>query len=133
VIVADSSFVIAFYNNRDSHHEAAKEWMRMLQAGQWGRGILLEYGLLETLTVLMSRRGPEFARSVGRLLYGAHDFDLLPCSGFLADTLEFFLNQTQTRLSFADAAMAFVALHYADGKILTFDEEFRKISGLMIP
>ena len=41
-----------------------------------------------------------------------------------------FLNQTGTRLSFVDAAIAVVAQNRADGLLLNFDEEFRKIPNL---
>ena len=40
------------------------------------------------------------------------------------------MNQTGTCLSFVDAAIAVVAQNRADGLVLSFDEEFRKIPSL---
>jgi hypothetical protein len=40
---------------------------------------------------------------------------------------------TDTRLSFADAAIAHVAEKRANGLVLTFDEEFRKLPGIHVP
>jgi predicted nucleic acid-binding protein len=46
--------------------------------------------------------------------------------------MESFSNQGRTRLSFTDAAIASVAHSRADGLLLSFDEEFRRISGLRV-
>ena len=43
-----------------------------------------------------------------------------------------FSNQAGTRLSFADATIIGVARTRAEGLILSFDEEFRKVAGLRI-
>ena len=45
--------------------------------------------------------------------------------------MERFSNQAGTRLSFADATIMGVARSRADGLILSFDEEFRKVAGLV--
>ena len=49
MIVLDSSFLIAFHNERDSHHNAAYGLMERFLAGDWGRGLLLEYVFLEVV------------------------------------------------------------------------------------
>jgi predicted nucleic acid-binding protein len=41
VIVLDSSFLVAFYTERDAHHEAASALMDQFLAGKWGKGLLL--------------------------------------------------------------------------------------------
>jgi predicted nucleic acid-binding protein len=46
--------------------------------------------------------------------------------------MDSFSNQGRTRLSFADAAIASVARSRAEGLLLSFDEEFRRISGLHV-
>jgi len=52
VIVLDSSFLIAYHNERDVHHPAAAEAMQKFLAGAWGRGLLLERVFLEVLLPL---------------------------------------------------------------------------------
>lgn len=132
MIVLDSSFLIGFYNERDAHHAEARALMDRLLAGVWGRGLLLEYVFVEIVTVLLVRRDLSVATRIGGLLLDAEELDFVPCSDLFMDTMERFSNQPGTRLSFADASIASVAQSRADGQILSFDEEFRKLSGLRI-
>ena len=132
MIVLDSSFLIGFHNERDSHHQAARALMNRFLAGEWGKGLLLEYIFLEIVTVLLVRRDHAVAARVGRILLDAAELEFVPCSDLFVETMQDFSIQAGTRLSFADAAMLGVARSRADGLILSFDEEFRKISGLHV-
>jgi predicted nucleic acid-binding protein len=130
VIVLDSSFLIGFHNERDAHHQAARVLMHRFLAGEWRKGLLLEYVFLEIVTVLLVRRDHAVATRAGRILLDAAELEFVPCSDLFSETVPNFSIQAATRLSFADAAIAGVAHSRADGLILSFDEEFRKISGL---
>ena len=132
MIVLDSSFLIGFYNERDAHHARASTLMDRFLAGIWGRGLLLEYVFLEITTVLLLRRNLSTATRVGHILLDAEELEFVPCSDLFVETMESFTNQTDTRLSFTDAAIANVTRRHADGQILTFDEEFRKVARLRI-
>jgi predicted nucleic acid-binding protein len=132
VIVPDSSFLIGFHNERDAHHQAALTLMDRFLAGEWGKGLLLEYIFLEIVTVLLVRRDHAVAARVGRILLDAAELEFVPCSDLFLDTFQNFSTQAGTRLSFADAAILSVARSRADGLILSFDEEFRKIAGLCV-
>ncbi len=132
MIVLDSSFLIAFYNESDAHHQTASALMRRFIAGEWGKGLLLEYVFLEVVTVLMLRLDLSAAIHVGRILLDAEELDFVPCSDLFLETLDCFSKQTATRLSFVDAALAHAARTRADGQILTFDREFRKFPTLRI-
>jgi predicted nucleic acid-binding protein len=125
VIVLDSSFIIGYYNERDAHHPAAQLLMERFLAGDWGKGLLLEYVLLEVVTVLLLRRDLAVAARVGRMLLDAVELEFVPCSDIFIDTMKNFTAQFGTRLSFTDIAIADVALSRADRQILTFDEEFQ--------
>lgn len=107
--------------------------MERFLSGQWGRGLLLEYVFLEVATVLLVRRNLEVAARVGRLLLDADELDFVPCSDLFSGAFEMFTHQGSTRLSFADAAIAYVAQKRAEGLVLTFDEEFNKLPGIRIP
>jgi predicted nucleic acid-binding protein len=74
VIVLDSSFLIAFHNERDSQHDAARGLMREFLEGRWGKGLLPEYVFLEVATVLLVRRDLATAVRTGRLLLEAQDW-----------------------------------------------------------
>ena len=76
MIVLDSSFLVAYHNSRDVHHEAAAEAMVRFLDSEWGHGLLLEYVFLEVVTVLMVRRGPEVAADVADVLLGARELEV---------------------------------------------------------
>ena len=132
MIVLDSSFLVGFYNERDAHHQAASALMDQFLAGKWGRGLLLEYVFLEVTTVLLVRRDLSVAIRVGNILLEAQELHLVPCSDLFPEIFKTFQEQTSTKLSFADSAIAYVARQRAEGLVLTFDDELRRIAGLQI-
>lgn len=137
MIVLDSSFLIAFHNKRDFHHAKACALMHRFLAGAWGQGLLLEYVYLEIVTVLLVRRDLSIATRIGCVLLDAAELEFVPCSDLFLETVEAFSTQAGStqggiRLSFTDAAIAGMARSRADGKILSFDEEFKKVSDLHI-
>jgi predicted nucleic acid-binding protein len=133
VIALDSSFLVAFHNERDAHHSAALAFMERFVAGEWGQGLLLEYVFLEVSTVLLVRRDIDVAARVGRLLLDAQELDFVPCSDLFLEAFELFARQKASRLSFADAAIAHVAIQRAGGLVLTFDAELARVPGIRVP
>ncbi len=132
MIVLDSSFLIGFYNDKDAHHETASALMGEFFAGRWGKGLLLEYVFLEVVTVLLLRIDLASATIVANILLEAGELEFVPCSTFFADTVKNFTRQGKTQLSFVDMAIATVANRRADGLVLSFDEEFRKVPGIRL-
>ena len=132
MIVLDSSFLIAFHNPKDAHHAAASVVMERFLASEWGKGLLLEYVFLEVVTVIMLRLDLAAATGAGRILLEAEELEFVPCSDHFLETLDGFSRQNGTRLSFVDAALAQAARKRADGQILTFNAEFRKLPGLRV-
>jgi len=130
VIVVDSSFLIAFHNERDHQHANARAAMADFLDGKWGTGLLLEYVFLEVVTVLLVRRDLAIAAQVGETLLNAAELEFVPCSEIFVATRRAFAAQRGTRLSFTDTAIATVAEARADRRVLTFDEEFRKLAGI---
>jgi predicted nucleic acid-binding protein len=132
LIVLDSSFLIGFYNPKDAHHSLASELMGRFLAGEWGKGLLLEYVFMETVTVIMLRLNLAAAIRVGRILLEAEELEFVPCSDSFLETFDGFSRQNGTQLSFVDAALAHAARNRADGHILTFDADFRKLPSLRV-
>lgn len=132
MIVLDSSFLIAHYNERDIHHKAARRLMERFLEAEWGRGLLLEYVFLEIVTVLLARRGLAVADAVGRVLLQSKELEFVPCSDFFSGTLETFRNQTRGALSFTDAAIVTAARQRAQGLVATFDADFRELAGITV-
>jgi predicted nucleic acid-binding protein len=106
VIVLDSSFLIGFHNPSDAHHQAASVLMERFLAGEWGKGLLLEYVFLEVVTVILLRLDLTAANRTARILLEAEELEFAPCSDFFLETLNGFSRQDGTRLSFVDAALA---------------------------
>ena len=106
--------------------------MKQFLDGDWGRGSLIEYVFLEVATVLLVRRDLATSVRLGQLLLNAEELDFVPCSDLFPEIMTRFSRQAGTRLNFADAAIAHVARTRAEGQVLTFDGEFRKIAGLRV-
>jgi len=132
VIVLDSSFLIAYYNTRDAHHPAAARIMIQLLGQKWGRGLLLEYVFLETVTVLRARRDQKVATTVGEILLAASELDFVPCSEIFSDAFEAFRRHRNHDLSFVDAAIVSVATRNSPGFLATFDNDFDNIKGVTV-
>jgi len=132
MIVLDSSFVVAFHNERDVHHEAAARTMGDVIAGKWGRVLLLEYVFVEVVTVVMARRGLRAAVNVGTALLEARELDFVPCTELFVDTFESFRGQSEARLSFTDAAIVTAARRYDALRVATFDRDFENVNGITL-
>ena len=130
VIVLDSSFLIAFHNRRDVHHEPASRVMPDLIGGGFGRLLLLEYVFLEVVTVLLARCGHTMALDTADTLLNAQEVDFLPCSELFQSALDVFRTTTAAPLSFTDAAIVAAARRHETEFVATFDQGFRRIEGL---
>jgi len=132
LIVLDSSFLVAYLNENDAHHGAAAAIMQALIEGRWGRALLPEYVFLEVVTVLMVRRDSTLASRAARTLLQAREVDFVPCSEIFEATLDVFLDQCDTRLSFTDAAIVGIARQHPPGLIATFDRGFDEVPGATV-
>jgi uncharacterized protein len=132
LIVLDSSFLIAFHNRDDVHHESAAAAIDELLHGKWGEALLPEYVLLEVTTVLAARRNLTTAAQVGELLLEARELELVPCHEFLMETFDVFRRQKgRNVLSFTDSAIVAIARRKDAKFIATFDRGFDQIKELV--
>jgi predicted nucleic acid-binding protein len=132
VVVVDSSFLVAYHNRGDVHHDLAARGMERMLAGDWGTGLLLEYVFLEVVTVLLARRGLHVASRVGTTLLRAQELEFVPCSDVFLDTLDLFRHQRVGRLSFTDCAIVSVARSRRTNLVATFDTDFAEVGGLSV-
>jgi predicted nucleic acid-binding protein len=130
MIVLDSSFLIAFHNRKDVHHEKAAHLINEILNGDYGQALLPEYVVLEVATVLLLRRGLAVSTSVITRLLEAREIEFVPCSEHFLESLQTFRNQPGDRLSFVDSAIATIARRHPPGHIATFDKDFRDIEDL---
>lgn len=131
MIVLDTSFLAGLYNTNDAHNAAARAY-RQDFAEQSEPAVLLEYIFLETMNVLLQRSGYEAARRAGQVLLGSDDIAFVRCSSRFASAWADFAAQTGTRLSLTDIAIVEFALEHAEGRVLSFDQEFRKMPGITL-
>jgi len=132
VILLDSSFLIAFHNSRDIHHQAARSLMDRLAGGEWRRALLPEYVFLEVVTVLLARRDLATAVAVGQTLLEAREVEFVPCSELFLDAFDAFRTQSPERLSFVDAAIVAIARRRGARYLATFDTDFRTVEGISV-
>ena len=132
MIVLDTSFVVAYHNQRDAHHAAAVKAFHRLEKGEWGEILLPEYIFLEIMTVLAARRDLTIAVAVGEILLGAREIELVACSSCFLDAYQVFREQGRARLSFADAATMAIARTRGAEYVATFDRDFRGIPDLKV-
>jgi len=132
VVVLDSSFLVAYHNARDVHHESAAHLMEEITAGRWGPAVLLEYVFLEVVTVLLVRRGLPTAVAASEVLLQARELEFVPGARLFLDAVDRFQRQQGTSLSFTDAAIAVWASRSGEGFVATFDNEFRKVRGIKV-
>jgi predicted nucleic acid-binding protein len=130
VVVLDSSFLIAFHNDRDVHHPRARAAMARLLRGEWGPALLPEYVFLEVVTVLLARRDLGVATRVGSALLVAKEVEFVACSDHFLEALDVFRNQGPGSLSFADAAIVAIARQRGARHVATFDAGFKKVASV---
>ena len=87
---------------------------------------------LEVVTALLARRGIEVASRFGAILLGAREIDVIPCSEVFLDAFETFRRQRGVKLSFTDAAIVAVARRRQVERVATFDDDFRRVDGIVV-
>jgi predicted nucleic acid-binding protein len=133
VIVLDSSFLVAFHNSTDRHHDSAAGLMAAILEGRYGNPLLLEYVFLETVTVILLRRGRETATAVADRLLDAREVVFVACSELFLETLRTFRRQSGANLGFVDCAVLTAARRHEPGWVATFDKTMRAADGIRIP
>ncbi len=130
MIVLDASFVVAYFNDGDVHHAAARRAWPEVVDGRWGPVLLPEYIFLEVVTVLASRRGLEKAASSGTQLLDASEFEFVNCSPYFQAAFDAFRTQRSTKMSLADASILAIAKARGAEHVATFDRDFGKVPGI---
>lgn len=132
MIVLDSSFLVAFHNRDDVHHDSAIGIMDRMIAGEWESAALLEYVFLEVVTVLRLRLDLVTATTVGDILLRAREVEFVPCSEVFLEAFEVFRNEEAAALSFVDAAITAMARRRSPGWVATFDRDFADLDGVTV-
>jgi uncharacterized protein len=129
-ILIDTGAIFAFVTRTDSHHEAAKRFVR-----EWldrkGVFVLLDIVFAETMTLLKARLGPEFALRVGQELRQNAAYAWLPVGGEgERATWAVFCRFTDKEWSYTDCAILAAARRENISSVFAFDRHFLQMSGL---
>ncbi|MBI5051365.1 PIN domain-containing protein [Candidatus Micrarchaeota archaeon] len=119
MILLDTSFLVAFFNEEDSQHQKALEDMKNVEKEIQ---LLSNYVALETATVLRNKKDLRLAcdflegiRAKDKLrIYTLNELDF-------EGTYKIFRNQ-KSSLSFIDASIVYLALE-TNSKIATYDSD----------
>lgn len=103
-----------------------------LVGGAFGRILLPEYVLVETLTVLAARRDLAAAVEMGQALLSAAEVDAVACSPLFVEAMGLFEAQDPPRWSFVDATIVAVARLAGADHVATFDRDFEGIEGIRV-
>ncbi len=126
MIIIDTGIIAAFYNNNDKNHKRAVILLDNLRRGKYGTGILTDYVLDETVTLLYVRsKRKELAIHVGDLIISEKLGKFFPMSyELITKTWEKFQSLIEKGLSFTDCSLIAIADYLDCNDILSFDTDF---------
>jgi len=98
-----------------------------LAAGKYAKGVVSEYVLAETVTVLKRKCGAMSAIETGHALLSSREIKVIPSGELFAASWKEFVSLSKTKLSFVDASNLVAMCMYGTRKIATFDQEYIKV------
>jgi len=129
-ILIDTGAIFAFVTRTDTHHEAAKRFVREW-LDQEGVFVLLDVVFAETMTLLKARLGPEFATRIGRELRQNTAYAWLPVGDDgERDTWTVFQRFTDKEWSYTDCAILALARREKISAVFAFDRHFLQMPGI---
>ena len=132
MIFLDSSVIVAYRNQDDANHADALRLFSELQKGRYAGGLVTDYIVLETVTVVKRLMGHEAAVETGEALLGAGDITVMRSTQLFPHAWREFKARSTTGLSFVDASNLAAMKLAGVTRIATFDREFRKIKGIEV-
>ena len=132
MLFLDTSVIVAFRNIDDVNHDRSMRVLGDLTAGKYAGGLISEYVLAETVTVLKRKCSAESAIKTGQALLDSREIRVVPSGDLFAASWEEFVNQSKTKLSFVDASNLVAMRMYGTRRIATFDQEYLKVKGVEV-
>lgn len=126
LILVDTGVIAAFYNSRDDHHSRSLVLLNNLRQGIYGTGILTDYILDETVTLLFARyKKADVALQADEVIITEKLGKFLPMTfDLIKKTWDKYQKLISKGLSFTDCSLLTVAEYLECNDILSFDKEF---------
>ncbi len=126
LILVDTGVIAAFYNSRDEHHSRSLILLNNLRQGKYGTGIITDYVLDETVTLLYVRsKNIDVALQAGKVIISEKLGKFLPMTlDLIKRTWDKYQKLINNGLSFTDCSLVAVAEYLECNDILSFAEEF---------
>lgn len=129
-ILIDTGAIFAFVTRTDSHHEAAKRFVREW-LDQEGTFVLPDIVFAETMTLLKARVGSEVAVRIGRELRQNSAYAWLPVGDEgERDIWAVFQRFTDKEWSYTDCALLSLARREKISAVFAFDRHFLQMPGI---
>ena len=123
-VILDSSYIIAYSDERDKYHKEAIGLSKHLSSGDFGQIFISDYIFDEVVTYFLARQGIEKAISVGEYLL-KFEIELLHSTSELFSSSWIFFKQRKN-LSFTDCITIEIMKAYGIRNIATFDAGFNQ-------
>ena len=132
MIFLDTSVIVAYQNTDDARHADALKLFSELEKGSYAGGLVTDYIVLETVTVVKRLMGHEAAVETGEALLGAGDITVMRSTRLFPHAWREFRARAGTGLSFVDASSLAAMKLAGVNRIASFDREFRKVKGIEV-
>ncbi len=127
MILLDTSFLIAYFNQRDENHQKAINLVKNIVDQKFGSLCTTDYIFNETVTVSLIRmKSLERAKSIGIILLKALEMIQIGEDVFL-EAWKIFQSQRGTRFGFTYCTTIAAMRYGGINNIATFDKDFTKI------
>ena len=129
VTVVDTGVLIGLVDTDDDHHDTAVEIVRGMDHGELPTGQITNYGVLETLNWIHSRKRHEKAIEMYQRLNQSTGFEVLNAAQKdFSSALDLF--ETYNGLSFGDATIAAYMQREDIEYLYSFDDDFDALAGI---
>ena len=133
MIFVDTGAFVAIYLQRDQYHsQAFPLWKQLLASGE--RLYTSNFVLEETITLLSSRGGYEFAVRKARFLYASPRLEIVrPDGGMELTALDYFHRYADQEIGFTDCVSFALMRAHGLTRVFCFDRHFDVPGFLRIP
>lgn len=128
MILLDTSFLVALFNEGDALHDKAKKIQKNLKGEDLG---LCEYVVLELSTILAMRCSLTIAKKTLDSLLSSKEIHFIPSLGIFSLAYSKMFSQKEYKLSFVDCSLLAILESGIAKKIITFDQELEREASIL--